>query len=68
MQINLVSNIYKTNIFEYKNPQKKSSITKPNVKTQQPVNFMGAVVVKKTITSQIAHEKSKLLRQFDEGI
>lgn len=66
MQINLVSNIYKTNIFEYKNPQKKSSITKPNVKTQQPVNFMGAVVVKKTITSQIAHEKSKLLRQFDE--
>ena len=66
MQINLVSNIYKTNISEYKNPQKNITITKPDVRVQQPVNFMGAVVVKKTITSQIAHEKSKLLRQFDE--
>lgn len=66
MQINLVSNIYKTNISEYKNPQKNITITKPDVRVQQPVNFMGAVVVKKTITSQIAHEKSKLLRQFNE--
>lgn len=66
MQINLNSTIYKSNTVNYKPYKESISVTKPENKFQTPVTFMGSSVVKKTVSSQIAHEKAKLLRHFKD--
>ena len=62
MQINLISGIYKTQ-FTYEQPRTKSVVTsKPDVRVSQPIAFYGTQAFTKTITTQIEHEKSKLMR------
>lgn len=66
MQINLNSAIYKTNIPQVGLRQNNITVTKPETNLNTPITFMGANVIQKTVTSQIAHEKSKLLRHLKD--
>lgn len=67
MQVNLNSAI----VYNRQTPQQKHSLknstTKPlTIEKRMSISFAGATVVQKTITSQIEHEKSKLLRLFKD--
>lgn len=66
MQINLNSAIYKTTVFHTQHHSNPINTPSNGTDLGKPVMFMGSGVVQKTISSQIAHEKSKLLRHFKE--
>ena len=66
MQIYLNSTINKPNYFKYNSPKKNISVTSPNPSISPQITFMGASTVQKTVSSQIAHEKEKLLNHFKD--
>ncbi len=66
MQINLNSAIYKTTPMQYQDFSRKLPVTKPETSLAQPIAFRGTPVIQKTVSSQILHEKTKLLRHFKD--
>lgn len=67
MQITLNNSIYKTNSISSYNTQYITNInSNANKKNIDNLSFQKNVVVTKTITSQLEHEKTKLLSQFKE--
>ena len=67
MQVNINSNISKINSY-YINPNRSynNNITSPISASQNNIIFNGNTVISKTVSSKIATEKAKLLRNFKE--
>ena len=68
MQVSLNSAIYKSNFYNRKQETLKFSQNPIKYVSDYPIAFQGAQNVNKTMTSKIAHEKSKLMKQINEKI
>ena len=66
MQVSLNSAIYKSNFYNRKQETLKFSQNPIEYVSDYPITFQGAQNVNKTMTSKIAHEKSKLMKQIND--
>ena len=66
MQVSLNSSIYKSNFYNRKQETLKFSQNPIKYVSDYPIAFQGAQNVNKTMTSKIAHEKSKLMKQIND--
>lgn len=66
MQVSLNSAIYKSNFYNRKQETLKFSQNPIKYVSDYPIAFQGAQNVNKTMTSKIAHEKSKLMKQIND--
>lgn len=66
MLVNLNSSTKRINSVYFQTGKTSYTITKPETKFSNQIAFAGERVVTKTITTQIAHEKTKLLKQIKD--